>query len=66
MSRYEIFSKIIKWWFLIRGEMGKKCQIINKYPHPLFGTSEYLPKYYLFIGLTPWGLTSLIIPTCTS
>ena len=22
--------------------MGKKCQIINKCPHPLFGTSEYL------------------------
>ena len=21
--------------------MGKKCQIINKCPHPLFGTSEY-------------------------
>ena len=22
--------------------MGKKCQIINKCPHPLFGTSEYM------------------------
>ena len=22
--------------------MGKKCQIINKCPHPLFGTSEYI------------------------
>ena len=24
--------------------MGKKCQIINKCPHPLFGKSEYVVK----------------------